>query len=104
MRRIQTVIHSLGLDALGTPVVRLRTPEAWVVAPGQAILADFLGASGLLTPVFPCEIERGLLALPVDASGCPAPGARLDLFGPVGVGFQPPAAARRWLLSSTEAS
>ncbi len=103
VRRIPTEVHSLGLDAFGEPVLRLRTPPAWQIDPGQAVLADLGDSCGLLSPLFPCEVAPGLLSLPIEADSTFRPGMPLSLAAPIGTGFRPPPASRRWLLASSEA-
>ncbi len=103
VRRIRTEVRSVRLDALGQPVVRLRTPAGWGIRPGQAVLADLPGTSGLLTTIFPSEIDHGLLGLRIEAPLGFDLGSSLDLVGPVGTAFHPPASARRWLLLSSAA-
>lgn len=102
MRRIPTEVHSLGLDALGEPVLRLRTPQTWRIDAGQAVLAELGESCGLLTALFPSEITPGLVSFPIAADNPLRPGMPLSLAGPIGAGFQPPAASRRWLLASSE--
>ena len=102
VRRIPTEVHSLALDAFGAPVLRLRTPQAWHIDPGQAVLADLGDSCGLLSPLFPCEIAPGLLSLPIEADSTFRPGMPLSLAAPIGTGFRPPPASRRWLLASSE--
>lgn len=103
MRRIQTEVHSLGLDALGEPVLRLCTPKTWHIGAGQVVLADLDESCGLLSPLFPCEIASGMVSFPSDPDSPLRPGMHLSLAGPIGTGFRPPAASRRWLLASSEA-
>jgi hypothetical protein len=102
VRRIPTEVHSLALDALGEPILRLRTPLNWRIDPGQAALADLGESCGLLTPLFPCETAPGLVSFPIFADSALRPGMRLSLTGPIGTGFRPPAGSRHWLLASTE--
>lgn len=102
MRRILTEVHSLALDAFGSPSLRLRTPLNWHIDPGQAVLVDLGESSGLLSPRFPSEIAAGLISVPLDPDNSFRPGMGLNLAGPIGTGFRPPPGSRRWLLASSE--
>jgi len=102
VRRILTEVHSLALNAFGSPTLRLRTPLDWHIAPGQAVLVDLGESSGLLSPRFPSEIAAGLVSVPLDPDSSFRPGMGLSLAGPIGTGFRPPPSSRRWLLASSE--
>jgi len=69
------------------------------LAPGRFVLADLGGY--LRTPLFPAHLETGsfnVLVPPDHPAAALRPRARVDLIGPLGQGFEVPAAARRLLL------
>ena len=79
------------------------------LAPGRFVLADLDGY--LRTPLFPASLnapwlEAGgfdLLVPPDHPAAALRPGARIDLIGPLGQGFEVPAPVRRLLLVASTA-
>jgi hypothetical protein len=94
-------VESQVLSPLGRAGVRLRMPPASIPAPGQAVLA--------CRPVGDNPVRQMLLPFALHADGFSAlapeeaawqPGEGIDLLGPIGRPFRPPAARRRWLLAA----
>jgi dihydroorotate dehydrogenase electron transfer subunit len=85
----------------GQPAVRLLLPAAALPAPGQVMLACRPGGDDPLRQVLlPIALHAdGLTALPPEGTQW-QPGEHLDLLGPVGHGFRPSPARRRWLLAA----
>jgi len=80
--------------------VTLSVPDiAGRLAPGRFVLADLGGY--LRTPLFPARIEAkgfDVLVPPGHPAAALQPGARVDLIGPLGHGFEVPTEIRRLLL------
>ena len=99
MGSMVATVESIGRDVAGQDTVRLRCPPASLPRPGQPMLACQQASSSALVhtlyPIaitaeaFTCRLPQGERWLPADQVG---------LRGPIGPGFQPPIAARRWLL------
>jgi dihydroorotate dehydrogenase electron transfer subunit len=101
MRRTLARIESLVLSPLGRPGVRLQVPPAAIPAPGQAVLGcrpD--GDDPFRLPLLPFDLHADGLSALIPEGATWQPGEHLDLLGPVGRGFRPPAARRRWLLAA----
>ena len=101
MHRTLARIESLVLSPLGRPGVRLQVTPAAIPAPGQAVLG--------CRPDADDPFRHVLLPFALHANGFSAlnpegaawqPGEQIDLMGPVGRGFQPPSARRRWFLAA----
>jgi len=99
MRRGLAIIESISLHPCGTPVMQLSCPRGLMLGPGQAVLAHQPGSQEPLRhPLFPVHVDdQGFSAHMPDGVEW-APGSRLDLWGPLARGFQPPLACSRWLL------
>jgi hypothetical protein len=103
MRRFRAQIESISLhSSLGTTLKVSGTTRV-SLRPGQPLLALRPGkGEPMRSMLIPFEIaDHGF--------ECTAPSERnwragdaLDLLGPIGPGFRPPAASRRWLLLSLE--
>ena len=99
MRREIARIEALTLEPLCEPAVQIACPEAIIPKPGQAVLAIEPGSDEpYRTVLFPTRMTPG--GFIADRSPAPSwlPGTVLDLLGPVGQGFSPPANTQRWLL------
>jgi NAD(P)H-flavin reductase len=71
------------------------------LAPGRFVLADLGNDNYLRTPLFPARIEAeafGMLVSPDHPAATLQPGAKIDLIGPLGQGFDIPETAQRLLL------
>ncbi len=101
MQRALAKVEALTLEAAGEPGIRLTVPRSLIPRPGQAMLALAPGVGQpLRRTLFPIRItERGFIAeLPEGFDR--QPGDEVDLVGPFGPGFSPPARAQRWLVGS----
>jgi dihydroorotate dehydrogenase electron transfer subunit len=105
MRRTLARIESLVLSPLGRPGVRLHVTPAAIPAPGQAVLGCRPDADEPFRhPLLPFALHANGLSALIPEGATWQPGEHLDLLGPVGRGFRPPAARRRWLLAAFGAS
>src|SRR3990172_5776157 len=103
MRRFLAQVESIGLYASGESGLGVATPARDVPRPGQPFLALQPGKSeSTRTVLYPFELTpHGFLCIaPPDRIW--RPGDELDLLGPIGPGFKPPPATRRWLLLSVD--
>ncbi|HLC06277.1 MAG TPA: hypothetical protein VJK02_24855 [Anaerolineales bacterium] len=103
MRRFLAQVESIGLYPSGQSGLRVATPARDVPRPGQPFLALQPGKSeSTRTVLYPFELTpHGFLCIaPPDRIW--RPGDELDLLGPIGPGFKPPPATRRWLLLSVD--
>lgn len=105
MIRSSALVRSVGLDPAGRSTVRISCDPSVVPAAGQAMLA--------LPSEDPATIRFTLYPVEVTAEGfrclMPAgqrwlPGDQLNLLGPIGRGFAPPAGSRRRLLVAAAGS
>jgi hypothetical protein len=99
MRRSLARIDELTLEPAGKPSIRILCHPSSRPAAGQAALATVPGSVlPLRRTLFPTRIDPdGFVAdLPHDLAW--HPGMPLDLLSPIGRGFSPPPASRRWLL------
>jgi dihydroorotate dehydrogenase electron transfer subunit len=105
MRRTLAPVESQVLSPLGRPGVRLRLPPSAIPAPGQAVLGCRPDADDpFRLPLLPFALHADGLSALIPEGTAWQPGEQLDLLGPVGRGFRPPAARRRWLLAAMGAS
>lgn len=105
MRRTLAQVESQVLSPLGNPGVRLRIFPAAIPAPGQAVLAcrpD--GDDPFRQTLLPFALHADGLSAMLPEGAAWQPGERLDMQGPIGRGFRPSAARRRWLLAALGAS
>jgi hypothetical protein len=99
MRRFRARVESVGLLPSGGEVARITASARDVPHPGQPVLGLRPGrAESTRTPLFPIEITPAGFSCAVPPDQSWRVGHELDLLGPIGSGFRPPAAARRWLL------
>jgi len=89
------------LSPSGQSAMRLLLPATAMPAPGQVLLACRPGGDDpLRQTLFPIGFHtNGLTALQPEGESW-QPGEQVDLLGPVGHGFRPSSACRRWLLAS----
>lgn len=105
MRRTLARVESMLLSPLGLPGVRLHVPPPAIPTPGQPVLACRLGADEpSRCTLLPFALHADGLSAPIPEGAAWQPGEELDLLGPVGRGFRPPPARRRWLLAALGAS
>lgn len=84
-------------------MLRLTTEARNIPRPGQPLLALRPGkGEAIRTPLLPFELTSHGFACDAPPDRIWRAGDELDLLGPVGTGFRPPAAARRWLLLSID--
>ena len=105
MRRFGARVESIGLNASAGIVLSLTPPAQHTLRAGQPVLAL---RPGMLEPnrhvLYPIEMtSSGFTCIAPSDRGW-LPGDELDLLGPIGSGFAPPANAQRWLLLSVEGS
>lgn len=101
MRRTKALVAALTTTAGGQAALRLKAAAGAISAPGQVCLACRTGGGDplrhTLLPValhpdgFTCAHPDGVRWFPGD---------ELDLLGPLGRGFHPPAHGGRWLLAA----
>jgi NAD(P)H-flavin reductase len=103
MRRFRARVESVGLQADGGIVLSVTTPAQLKPRPGQPVLAL---QPGMNEPnrhaLYPLETTPSGFTCTVPSDRIWRAGDELDLLGPIGSGFAPPASARRWLLLSIE--
>lgn len=89
------------LSPSGQPAVRLLLPSTAMPAPGQVMLSCRPGGDDpLRLTLLPISLHSdGLTALQPEGASW-QPGEQVDLLGPIGHGFRPSAARRRWLLAA----
>ena len=103
MRRSHARVEAFTVEPIGRTAARLSCRPPAVPAPGQASLALLPGSGAALRrTLFPvqCNTDGFVTDQP------PAPdwrlGAGIELLGPIGHGFCPPATAKRWLLATLD--
>ena len=82
----------------------IECPKAAIPAPGRYVMAwsPEDADAPLATPLFAARIEAGGFQAAAPIPDAWEPGARLDLRGPLGKGFTPPANLRRLALASLD--
>ncbi len=99
MRRSLARIEELTLEPSGHPAFRLRCSPSARPAAGQAALVTLPGSGEPLRKTFfPTRIDPESIVADCPPEPAWQPGTWLDLLSPVGRGFGPAPASRRWLL------
>jgi dihydroorotate dehydrogenase electron transfer subunit len=101
MHSFSALIDALRLEPPGSVRARLipRTPLR--LLPGQALLAFApLTGGARRSTVFPCAIHDQSFVVPVPPGERWGVGDEIDVIGPLGPGFRPPARCRKWLLAA----
>jgi hypothetical protein len=105
MRHFSARLEEITLLDQSHPVVRLSCAPKNIPSAGQAVLSYLPGSQQPLRQrFFPTRrFEKGFLTDTLPDPAVPL-GAEIDLLGPIGNGFNPPAESLRWLLLSLEES
>lgn len=91
--------HSL--EPLGIPCLELQPADPLSIAAGQFILGFIpLEATTARFRLFPVRISPDRIVFDHVPDATWFPGRKIDILGPIGNPFSPPAAARRWLMLS----
>jgi len=105
MHRSLAQVESQLLSPLGRAGVRMRVLPASIPAPGQAVLACRpVGDDPFRQMLLPFALHTDGFSVLAPEGVAWQPGERIDLLGPIGRPFRPPAARRRWLLAALGAS
>ena len=100
MRRERATLREIYLLHPDLPAGRIASTQAMIPAPGQFVMAlHETEMAPRRIPLFPSAIHSDGFSSTLVPSHW-RPGDRLDLLGPLGHGFSPAAASRRWLLAS----
>jgi dihydroorotate dehydrogenase electron transfer subunit len=103
MRRFRARVESVGLHADGSIVLSVTTPAQLTPRAGQPVLALQPGVNEPNRHViYPIETTPSGFTCIAPSDRIWRAGDELDLLGPIGSGFAPPASARRWLLLSVD--
>lgn len=94
-------ITAIGRLPRGAPQVRIRCSEAAIPEAGQPMLAYPLGTESFQRfTLYPSEILEDGFRCPLPEQENWQPGDQINVLGPIGRGYSPPAKAKRWLLMS----
>ncbi len=101
MQPVQVPVVSHTLEPLGHPSLVLQLPEPSGIRTGQFVLVyDAQEQAAVRTRLFPVAISQEQIVFDrVPAPGW-LPGKMLDVLGPMGNTFSPPASSRNWLMLS----
>jgi hypothetical protein len=104
MLRDAGTIEAVAFGGEGATTVSVRCSPGIRPHPGQAILLLHLSQPTTIRhTVHPTKITDGGFRMHLPAQASWHPGDSLDLVGPIGRPFRPPAGARRWLLVASGA-
>lgn len=99
MQRTSAVIQAHTISPAGRPALCLKMDAGSRPAPGQPFMAYLHGSTDpVRTVLYPSRLHDDGFTSTAIPSAVWSVGSRVDLLGPIGKGFSPPARARRWFL------
>jgi hypothetical protein len=97
----RAVITSHTLEPLGKPALTLQLSGEAIIGAGQFLLAHLPGTSDAVrTRLFPIQISENRITCDHLPGPAWLPGSEVQLLGPLGKAFSPPALAHKWLMIS----